>query len=80
MLEARSGRRIELKFESFDVEYHAKCSWDFVEVSSLFFKQKYCGYEKPGPFTSIGNTMKVKFHTDGSVTRTGFRASWTEVI
>ena len=43
------------------------------------FREKFCGNSNPGPFTSTGQNMTVRFHTDGSVTETGFSARWMEV-
>ena len=37
---------------------------------------RYCS-TIPGPFRAAGNLMWVKFVTDGSVTRTGFRATYS---
>ena len=94
-LEAAEGRRIQLTFTSFNIEYHSRCNYDYVEVSSGTFKEKYCGPNPngfyyngngdnigtslPGPFTSDGKTMKVRFRTDAYVTGTGFKADWNEV-
>ena len=67
-----------LTFETFDVYYY-NC-WDYVEVSYDSFSQRYCGSSIPGPFTSTGSSMVVRFHSDGDGwTSTGFSAVWTEV-
>ena len=68
-----------ITFDSFDTEAGASCQYDWVEVSYDSFSQRYCGSSIPGPFTSTGTSMVVKFHSDGSNTRTGFSAVWTEV-
>ena len=73
-LTARDGYRIMLTFETFDTE----SGYDYVEVSYDSFSQSYSGSSIPGPFTSTGTSMLVKFHTDGGTTRTGFSAVWTE--
>ena len=93
-LEAAEGRRIQLTFTSFNIEYHSRCNYDYVEVSSGTFKEKYCGPNPNGfyyngngdnigtsipPFTSDGKTMKVRFRTDSHVTGNGFKANWIEV-
>ena len=90
-----NGRKIQLTFESFNLEYHSRCVYDYVEVSFGTFKEKYCGPNSsgfyyngngdnigtslPGPFISTGKTMKVRFRTDAYVTGTGFKADWNEV-
>merc|ERR1711994_1130093 len=55
------------------------CSYDWVQVSFGSFEEKYCGSVIPSPIISSGNTMTVVFRTDGSITRTGFRAIWEAV-
>ena len=68
-----------LTFDSFDLESHSSCWYDYMEVSYDSFSQRYCGTSIPGPFTSTGSSMVVRFHSDGSDTSTGFSAVWTEV-
>ena len=79
-MEAPAGHVIQLSFSSFDVEYHSRCGYDWVEVSYGSYSEKFCGRSNPGPVTSTGPTMTVRMHTDSSVTRTGFRAVWTPRI
>ena len=64
-----------LTFDSFDTE----SGYDYVEVSYDSFSQRYSGSSIPGPFTSTGSSMVVRFHSDGNISRTGFSAVWTEV-
>ena len=71
-----------LTFDSFDIQKHhwdSGCPFDYMEVSYDSFSQRYCGSSIPGPFTSTGSSMVVRFHSDDSNTRTGFSAVWTEV-
>ena len=88
-LKAVSGRRIQLTFESFDLEpcededrdRETSCSCDYVEVSSAgSFSNKFCGDKVPDPITSTGNTMTVRFRSDGLNNQRGFSAKWKEVI
>ncbi|KAH3692447.1 hypothetical protein DPMN_194288 [Dreissena polymorpha] len=37
---------------------------------------RYCGNSLPAPMTTSGNMLYVKFVSDSSVTRAGFRATW----
>ena len=67
---------INLTFEAFDVEAHPSCDWDWVEVSYGSFNQKFCGSSIPGSFVSE-TPITVKFHSDESVKRSGFTATWT---
>ena len=40
---------------------------------------KYCGSDLPTEISSTGNILTVTFHSDHSVTHTGFRAEWNQV-
>ena len=68
-----------LTFEAFHLESSSSCEYDYVEVSYDSFSQRYCGSSIPGPFTSTGTSMVVRFHSDDIRTSTGFSAVWTEV-
>ena len=68
-----------LTFETFDVESHSNCAYDYVEISDGKVVEKYCGSDKPNPIKSSGNTMNVTFHSDYSVSRRGFNATWEAV-
>ena len=82
-----SGKRIKLTFESFDVENHSSCTYDFVQISfasgfwfsTSTFEEKYCGANKPNPIISSGNSMEVVFHSDGSTNGNGFKAIWEAI-
>ena len=71
-----------IEFEStFNIESHSSCGWDYLEVrdgpsaSSNVIGSKLCGDldPVPTPIQSTGNSMTLIFHTDGSVTRSGFK-------
>ena len=47
---------------------------DWVEINDGNSSQRYCGTSVPGPFTSTGTNMTVKFHSDVGRTGTGFLA------
>merc|ERR1712241_1322611 len=78
-LEVEAGHRIKLTFETFNLESHSLCAYDFVQISFGSEEQKYCGSDVPSPIISSGNTMDITFHSDRSVRRTGFKASWEAV-
>merc|ERR1719507_541303 len=78
-LEVASGAKILLTFETFDLEPQPACAYDFVQVSEGSDDKRYCGSEKPSPIMSTGNTMNITFHSDYSVNRNGFKATW-EVV
>merc|ERR550539_1375906 len=75
-LEVASGQTIELIFDSFDIESHRSCAYDYVLVSYGSVEEKYCGSAKPDPIISSRNTMTVTFHSDYSVNLAGFKATW----
>jgi len=79
-LSAPGGSKIQLTFNSFDLEDDASCSYDYVQISYGTFSKKYCGASKPDPVTSTGNTMNVKFHSDESVVKKGFSAVWKDYV
>jgi len=78
-LEVEEGQKILLTFESFDLESHDDCDYDFLQISGGSVEKKYCGSDKPSPVMSSGNTMDITFHTDHSVKRNGFKATWEAV-
>ena len=82
-LTSENGGNIQLTFVSFDLEDQPSCAYDWVEVLYGVYSEKLCGGENgdylPGPFTSCGSSMVIKFHSDGGVTAAGFRAEWEEL-
>ncbi|CAH0558868.1 unnamed protein product [Brassicogethes aeneus] len=71
--------RVALKFQSFEVENHDGCVYDYIEIhDGLALKSPvlkvYCGYKIPQDVTSSSNQMLVKFVSDGSVQKAGFSA------
>merc|ERR1712106_208526 len=81
-LKVVAGSRVKLTFNDFNVEYHGKCEYDYVEVNDSngqTIGKKLCGTTKPEPITSTGNSMTVKFVSDYYDTRKGFVANWEKV-
>ena len=75
-LESTNGQAINLTFVNFDIfgpDNDNFCG-DYVEVDNETSNQIFCGYSIPGPFTSSGTRIIVKFHTDDFVTERGFLA------
>ena len=82
------GFVVELTFEFFQLERDnatsGQCRFDFVEIFESNGKgtcTKLCGadVESGQKFQSEGNEMRVRFHSDASVTEKGFKASWKEL-
>ena len=63
----------------FNIESHTSCLYDYLEVrdgdsiNSNLIGSKLCGTNLPGRIESTGNAMTLKFHSDGSVVRPGFK-------
>ena len=76
-LEVPNGGYVQLVFESFFIEWASStgCDFDWVEVSYGSYSERFIGKSIPGPFTSTGQTMTVKMHTEYNVA-SGFRAVW----
>ncbi|XP_077592860.1 bone morphogenetic protein 1-like isoform X1 [Stigmatopora nigra] len=75
------GYQVGLTFQSFELESHDSCAYDYVEVrdggsahSPLL--ARFCGYEKPGNIRSSTNQLWFKFVSDVSVNNAGFSASF----
>ena len=82
ILRATPGRNVTLTFTNMNVEEHASCNYNYVEVrqgdnSNSSVIGKYCGTKLPYAITSFGNTLYVRFVSDSSSTRPGFRAEYT---
>lgn len=71
--------QVALRFQSFEVENHDGCVYDYVEVKDGLINDSpiigvYCGHKVPGDIISTSNTLLVKFVSDGSVQKAGFSA------
>lgn len=76
------GSRIAVQFNSFALEYHAECSFDYLELYEGSsdrdpLVRRYCGTDVPQSFTSRGNKLLFKFRTDWSNGDAGFRISYS---
>jgi len=85
-LEVNEGFVVELTFEFFQLEKDnstsGQCRFDYVEILESNGKGvKLCGDDvRSGQkFHSEGKEMTVRFHSDESITKKGFKATWKEV-
>ncbi|XP_041372182.1 cubilin-like [Gigantopelta aegis] len=81
-IQVQPGRRVTLTFSDFRIELHRSCSWDYVDVFNGLSRVsphiiRLCGVTTPAPVESSGNSLRVVFKTDGSITNGGFRATYT---
>ena len=73
------GEKIVLNFMEFNLESHANCTYDWLEVrdggasNSPLIGRKLCGTKLPKRITSKRNYLFAKFHSDSSSVRAGFR-------
>jgi len=77
-----AGKKIKMTFAAFSLEEAWGCGWDYLTIedgngSTLLGKS--CGSVKPATITSKTNKVKVVFHSDYSVTSTGFKINWVAV-
>ncbi|XP_072174323.1 cubilin-like [Diadema setosum] len=81
VITAGDGQVVTLTFSAFDIEDHASCQYDYLEVrdgasSSANLIATLCGAQIPAPITTTSNSMYLKFVTDASVTNLGFSADY----
>ncbi|KAI1888819.1 hypothetical protein AGOR_G00172680 [Albula goreensis] len=82
VLRAPQDSAISLFFNSFDVESHPSCNYDYLEVrngstASAPLLGKFCGNTLPNPVFPRANEMFLRFKSDYSSTRNGFEITWT---
>ena len=71
------GQRVAIKFDDFELDY--RCRKDYLEVrdgatsNSTLIGSKLCGSQNPGVIESSGNSMTLRFHSDGTLVRRGFK-------
>ena len=74
------GNRVGLSFLAFDLEDSQGCNKDYVEVHRDSAEGPlvghFCGGEVPSNLT-VGNTLWIKFNSDGDGTGGGFVAQYT---
>ncbi|XP_076455410.1 uncharacterized protein LOC143289997 isoform X2 [Babylonia areolata] len=81
IITAPAGFQITINFTDFDLEYHRRCLYDFVEIrdgdenSPLI--GRFCSSTLPPRSRTFGNQMWLRFFSDGSVTMRGFQATFT---
>ncbi|XP_049525516.1 uncharacterized protein LOC119461779 [Dermacentor silvarum] len=80
------GSRVLLSFSRLDLEWQADCLYDYIEIESPHSQVdpvRICGQHETDldrfDHFSESNELRLTFHSDYSVTATGFAASWTMV-
>ncbi|CAB1318410.1 unnamed protein product [Coregonus sp. 'balchen'] len=72
---------VGLSFQSFEIERHDSCAYDYLEVRSGNSESSpllgcFCGYDKPDDIKTSSNQVWMKFVSDGSVNKAGFAANF----
>ncbi|MBN3300558.1 bone morphogenetic protein 1a [Amia ocellicauda] len=75
------GFHVGLTFQSFEIERHDSCAYDYLEVrdgttESSPLLGRFCGYDKPDDIKTSSNQLWMKFVSDGSVNKAGFAANF----
>merc|ERR1711913_147094 len=77
-----AGERIKLQFIDFKIEDHSSCAYDYPMVKDddgTVLLDKTWGSTLPKDVTSRTNTVIVIFHSDGSVSDSGWRIDWQKL-
>ncbi|KAM5125488.1 inactive serine protease PAMR1-like isoform 2-T2 [Callospermophilus lateralis] len=83
-IHAKPGFIIQLRFVMLSLEFDYMCQYDYVEVrdgdsrDSPIIK-RFCGNERPAPIRSMGSSLHIFFHLDGSKNFDGFHAIYEEI-
>uniref|UniRef100_A0A673AMU3 Cubilin n=1 Tax=Sphaeramia orbicularis TaxID=375764 RepID=A0A673AMU3_9TELE len=77
-----AGEKVALNFTNMNLESHSSCAFDYVEVRDGRTETdaligRYCGTSLPGPIRSSSNYLWIRFRSDSSVSRGGFRAVYS---
>jgi len=69
---------VKFTVEDFELEANSNCRYDYVQFLEADGSEisKICGSTIPSPVFTSGNGASVKFHSDHSVTKKGFRIKY----
>uniref|UniRef100_A0A8C2TK23 CUB domain containing protein 2 n=1 Tax=Coturnix japonica TaxID=93934 RepID=A0A8C2TK23_COTJA len=76
------GSSVLLSFSHFELEYHAACAYDYLQVYNGASRDlgnllgTFCGRSAPPPFASAWHVMAVVFRSDRHVAKRGFAATY----
>ena len=81
-INAPSGKRIELRFVDFNLESSSSCQYDYLEIydgatsSASKLGSKLCGSSRPDNMFSSGNRLYLKWRSDDSEHKSGFKITF----
>ncbi|XP_064410135.1 cubilin [Latimeria chalumnae] len=84
-ISVQPGFIIRLTFTAFNLEFHYKCSGDYLEVYDNSIATnwtklgRYCGRSVPPSLTSSGNMMTLWFVSDSDIATEGFSAKYVSL-
>ncbi|KAJ6216814.1 hypothetical protein RDWZM_007971 [Blomia tropicalis] len=78
------GKRIFLKFVTFELEYENNCSYDYVEIFDGYDDTspslgKFCGNKMPNTTISSDDSLLIRFRSDDSIHNKGFTLTYTAI-
>ncbi|XP_076655704.1 cubilin [Halictus rubicundus] len=81
LIEAPNRHRVVLNVQSFELEPHRNCIFDYLEIRNGGYETspligKFCGTEIPSQFISQANLLYLKFVSDPSRQNNGFSIEW----
>lgn len=81
-ISAPAGTYVTLYFNSFYIEPHSTCRYDYLEIrngstSSSPLINQLCGNTIPNPIFATGNTLWMNLVTDSSIVHPGYDITWT---
>ncbi|KAM6261207.1 tolloid-like protein 1 isoform 3-T4 [Porphyrio hochstetteri] len=84
LLVAERGYRVELMFQTFEVEEEADCGYDYVELFDGHDKAamrlgRFCGSGPPEEIYSAGEALLLHFHTDDTINKKGFHIRYRSI-
>jgi len=78
-IQVEEGNILFLYFTAFNLEYHMRCHYDYLEIrdgDGSLLMWRSCGGVLPSTIISSTNIVRLRFRTDSSQTRTGWRLQW----
>uniref|UniRef100_A0A8C2SPS2 Low-density lipoprotein receptor-related protein 12 n=1 Tax=Coturnix japonica TaxID=93934 RepID=A0A8C2SPS2_COTJA len=77
-IHANPGEIITISFQDFDVQGSRRCSSDWLTIGSYKNIEGYraCGSSIPSPYISSQDHVWIRFHSDDSISRKGFRLAY----
>ncbi|XP_034372386.1 low-density lipoprotein receptor-related protein 12 isoform X1 [Arvicanthis niloticus] len=78
LIRANPGEIITISFQDFDIQGSRRCTLDWLTIETYKNIESYraCGSTIPPPYISSQDHVWIRFHSDDSVSRKGFRLAY----